>query len=116
MSAILLEPASAIAAGICLTARTIAHGHTVRHPRPCGWCDYDVADLRTLVDGFNAWAGYNGRTYAQLLARIFQGLPHREQVAQVLEAQSFPAVEPMTEADSAPAHDGDDEETPKWLR
>jgi hypothetical protein len=111
MRPVLFEPASAIAAGICLTARTISDGRTARHPRPCGWCTYEPDDLRAMVSGFNAWAGYDERahTYDRLDARAFQGLPVREQQQLVLEAQAFPPDEP---AAAVPAV----AEVPEWMR
>jgi hypothetical protein len=107
---VLFEPASAIAAGLCLTARLLSNGvDKGRHPRPCGWCDYAVEELRQLVDGFNAWAGYDERrgTYSRFEASVFQGLPASEQARLVLAAQAFEPMEPATatpaDADPLPA-------------
>ena len=54
------EPAAAIAAGRCLTARSLARKPgdvwTPSHPRTCGWCDYPLDVLGRLIEGFNAWA------------------------------------------------------------
>jgi hypothetical protein len=119
---VLFEPASAVAVGLCLTARTIAEGRTFRHPRPCGWCDYAIDDLRSMLDGFNAWADRDERTgaYRRFDAAAFQGLPGRQQAALVLEAQAFPdeppptirMVEALEAVPAGPAHD--DEEGPTW--
>jgi hypothetical protein len=114
---VLFEPASAIAAGLCLAARTIAEGRSLRHPRPCGWCDYPVDGLRSMIDGFNAWAGWHEkrRTYERHDCRVFAELPARRQAELVLEAQAFPAAEPVAAVAAVPAHDAD-EEGPAWLR
>lgn len=112
-----LEPASAVAAGICLTARTIAAGITARHPRACGWCDYEPTELRSMLDGFVASAGRNERTgaYRHHEAAVFQGLPSREQAALVLAAQSFPEPpeQPVAAIQPTQAHE-DDEGGPVW--
>lgn len=99
---VLFEPASAIAAGLCLAARAISDGRTARHPRPCGWCDYPLVDLRAMVAGFNEWAGFSERThtYERHDARVFAELRPADQAALVLEAQAFPDLE----------------EGPSWLR
>lgn len=115
---VLFEPASAIAAGICLTARILADGRTERHPRPCGWCDYPPDALQRMVDGFNAWAGWSERThtYQRHDARVFAELKPATQAAMVLEAQAFPApAEPVAEAETPSPHEAD-EEGPAWLR
>jgi hypothetical protein len=91
------EPADAIAAGLCLAARTLSpKAETNRHPRPCGWCVWDLDALRQLVDGFNRWAGYSERsgTYDRHDARVFQDLPAAEQRRLVLIAQDFPDASP----------------------
>lgn len=111
---VLFEPASAIAASICIAARTLDSAR--RHPRPCGWCDYSVDELRSLVDGFNAWAGYDERkgTYRQFDARVFQGLPPKEQARQVLEAQAFPPLAQAMQPGASPPADVDP--LPAFLR
>jgi hypothetical protein len=84
------EPASAVAAALCLSARD-RDGVTRRHPRRCGWCDYPAGVLRSMVEGFNAWAGYDDRrgTYDRHDARVFQGLPRARQAELVRDAQGF---------------------------
>jgi hypothetical protein len=104
---VILEPASAVAAGICLAARTIGKPPGIlrgRHPRPCGWCDYPVEDLRRLVDGYNVWAGFSerSRTYERHDARVFAELPAAVQAELVLAAQDFPALEAGPERDPDP--------------
>jgi len=94
---VLFEPASAIAASLCLTARAVADkAITDRHPRPCGWCLYSPDELRQMVDGFNAWAGFRERTrtYERHDARIFAELPRAEQARLVLLAQAFEPMQP----------------------
>jgi hypothetical protein len=95
---VLFEPASAIAAGLCMTARIIAKGVTTRHPRACAWCDWPVDELGKLIAGFNEWAGYDERrgTYSRFDASVFQGLPRAEQERLVVAAQAFEAVETPT--------------------
>lgn len=109
---VLFEPASAIAAGLCLTARSIADGRTERHPRPCGWCDYDLPALERLIAGFEAWADRDPRTGVprRFEVVVFQSQPGRLQDEQIVAAQAFePIAAPMPE----PAHD---EEGPAWMR
>jgi len=111
---VLFEPASAIAASICIAARTLSS--VARHPRPCGWCDWPTDELRKMLEGFNAWAGYDERkgTYRQFDARVFQGLPPKEQARLVLEAQAFPPpAQPVQPAAAAPA---DADPLPAFLR
>jgi hypothetical protein len=115
---VIFEPAAAIAAGICLTARTIAdNARTDRHPRPCGWCDWDLSALRQMVNGFEVWTDRDARGVPRRFEVVqFQSLPQREQAELVLEAQAFPPLEqPTTAAIAVPAHDVD-EEGPAWLR
>jgi hypothetical protein len=58
--AVIDDPAVAIAAGLCLTARSIdERGVTSQHDRPCQWCDYPLPELARLVDGYNQWAGWS---------------------------------------------------------
>lgn len=102
---VIFDPPAAIAAGICLTARTIADGRTARHPRPCGWCDWALDALRSMVAGFEAWADRDPKTGIprRFEAVVFQSLPPREQAALVTGAQSFPdngegAVESLSES------------------
>lgn len=92
------EPASAVAAALCLVARN-NDGVTSRHPRRCGWCDYPTDELVRMVDGFNTWAGFNDRrrTYERHDARVFAELPPARQAELVLAAQGFdPEPEPVT--------------------
>lgn len=105
---VISEPEMAIAAGRCLTARSLATptrgAITVRHPRPCGWCDWPLEDLRRMVDGFNTWAGYVARanTYAHHELRVWQEKPAAEQEALIVAAQAF-EDEPTAEAPGAMA-------------
>jgi hypothetical protein len=106
---VIFEPASAVAAGICLTARLIADGRTDRHPRPCGWCDWPTDDLSRMLAGFEAWAERDEKGVPRRLEVVqFQSLPGREQAELVLAAQSFPEPEPV----AVPAPD----DGPEWLR
>lgn len=104
---VLFEPASAVAAGICLTARTLTRDgiHPPRHPRPCGWCDYPLDALRSMLEGYNEWAGFKerSRTYERHEARVFQDLSAARQAELVLEAQSFPPLPEPVEAVPTPA-------------
>jgi hypothetical protein len=108
-----LDPPSAIAAGICLTARALDPERRLagRHLRECGWCFYPTEALAELVAAFNAWAGFHerSRTYARHEARIFAELPRDQQAALVLAAQGFePEAEPaedLLEAESPPPAD-----------
>jgi hypothetical protein len=115
---VIFEPAAAIAAGLCLTARVVdQRGETARHGRRCGWCDYSTDDLRQLVEGYNAWAGYDERrgTYGRHEARVFQGLARAEQQRLIEEAQAFgpPPPEPVVPAPAPPA---DADPLPAFLR
>jgi hypothetical protein len=107
------EPASAIAASHCLTARTIDDRGTTRlHPRPCGWCIWPVPVLTGMVDEFNVRAGYDPRrgTHQRHDARVFASLSRADQVAAVLEAQEFEPMETIAVVTA-------DEEgaVPSWL-
>lgn len=113
------DPAAAAAVGRCLIARSIDdRGETTAHPRPCGWCDYPLEDLRRMADGFNEWAAYSQRsnTFGHHELRVFGELPRDEQERRIVEAQAFPPLEePKPVAVTPPAHDVD-EEGPAWLR
>src|SRR5450830_516562 len=91
------DPASAVAASLCLLARTTDdRGRTRRHPAECGWCIWPVPVLAEMVEAFNTAAGYDARrgTYAHGRhdVRTFGAASRADQVAQVTEAQS---LEPM---------------------
>jgi hypothetical protein len=118
VTAVLFDPASAIAAGICLTARSVAPRTVDRHPRPCGWCDYSPDELRQMIDGFNAWAGFSERsgTYERHDARVFAELPRAEQARLVLEAQAFPPERAMERSPEPPADATEADMTPSWMR
>lgn len=115
------DPAVAVAVGHCLGARSVATetrpAVTERHPRPCGWCDYPLEDLRRMLEGWNQWAEYNARsnTFGHHELRIWTELPRAEQEARVLAAQAFPELAPVASPEPAPAH-GVDEEGPAWMR
>lgn len=118
---VIFEPAAAIAAGLCLTARTIADGRTARHDRPCGWCAYPLEELRRMVAGFEAWAERDRRDIPRRFEVVaFQSLPGRQQQALVLAAQDFPpasaepAPQPIADPPPPPAHEPDDEGGPVW--
>lgn len=85
------EPAAAVAAALCLAARDRSRQVTTRHPRACSWCDYPADALRSMVEGFNAWAGFNEDkgTYARHDARVFAELPRARQAELVHAAQGF---------------------------
>lgn len=85
------EPADAVAAGRCVTARSIADGVTSQHPRRCGWCDYPLTDLNRMVDGFNQWADFNNRhgTAARYDVRAFAELPRTRQLELIEAAQGL---------------------------
>lgn len=121
MTTVLFDPAAAIAAGICLTARSVAPKTLDRHPRPCGWCEYEPDELRQMIDGFNAWAGFRERsgTYERHDARVFAELPRAEQARLVLEAQAFPlpARVPAASRRSPSRYSrGGPVMTPSWMR
>ena len=122
------EPAAAIAAGRCLTARSLARKPgdvwTVSHPRTCGWCDYPPDVLRRLIEGFNAWAGWaeRSRSYERHDARVWAESARRDPDAaerQIVAAQGFQPTEPV---DGPVAHDPEapppappvDEELAAW--
>lgn len=66
------EPAAAIAAGRCVTARSLDTGRgavTAQHPRRCAWCDYPLADLARMVEGWNQWADGKDRGRSTVYAR-----------------------------------------------
>lgn len=111
---VIFEPASAIAASRCLTARSIdpVHGRTNAHPRPCGWCPTPVEGLRSMVEGFNQWSGFDvaKNTYERHEVRVFVDLPRAEQERQIVEAQDFP---PVVEAEPEPV--AVRPEPPPWL-
>ena len=54
--------AEAQAMGLCSLARSkgLPNVHNLRvavvqlHPDPCGWCDYDLADIDRILRAFNA--------------------------------------------------------------
>jgi hypothetical protein len=114
------EPAAAVAAGRCVTARSLAVPGRDRtmanHPGPCAWCDYPLADLARMVDGFNAWAGWDERrrTYDRHDARVFQDLPRAEQERRIVEAQGFDLVAPTVVEAAAPVADLDDIDLEAW--
>jgi hypothetical protein len=87
----------AIAAGRCLTARSIdVNGVTTHHPRRCAWCAEPLDDLRRLVEGFNEWAGWKpigamGGVAARYDVQTFAELPRAEQLRQIAAAQAFEA-------------------------
>jgi hypothetical protein len=110
MTAVLFDPAAAIAAGHCLTARSIDEKRrtTRAHPRRCAWCEYSAAELRQMVDGHNAWSGYreSTRTYERHDARVFAELPRERQQELVVEAQGFAFVdEPVASVPTTPEAD-----------
>lgn len=112
MTTVLEDPAAAGAASRCLIARSVSdRGTTTAHPRACGWCDYPLADLRRMVDGFNEWAEYSARsnTFGHHELRVFAELPRDEQERQITAAQAFPELVTVPAAD-------DDDEGPSWLR
>lgn len=81
-----LDPASAVAAGICVSARLRAtegrRAVTARHPiQGCGWCDWPLEALIAAVEEFDP-DGPEARTFA--------GLRRERQEAMVLAAQAIP--------------------------
>jgi hypothetical protein len=104
---VLFGPADAIAASRCLIARSIAGGTTADHPRKCGWCSEPIADLRSLVAGFNDWAAYRptgktGGTSERHEVRLFMELPRDEQRQLIEEAQALEDPGVPTGADESP--------------
>ena len=86
----LLDPAAAVAVGICLTARLITEPGrlpvTTRHPAVgCGWCDWPLGELTALLAGFDP-DGHD--------ARVFAGLRRDHQAAMVQAAQAIPDPPP----------------------
>jgi hypothetical protein len=111
----LFDPAAAIAAGRCVTARAIdEHGRTSMHDRECGWCDYPLPVLVEMVATFNEWAGFDMRSnsYARHEVRAFVDLPREEQQRRIVVAQSFaePTPSPTPSPEPVPA----DEESDEW--
>lgn len=103
------EPADGIAAARCLAARTRdpERRETVDHGSACDWCDYPTGELANLVEGFNRWAGWDGRSnsYAEHEVRRFYDLPREQQrsliaAAQGLTGNPWSPVQP--EPESAP--------------
>lgn len=92
---VLFEPEAAIAASRCVIARSVSDGRTPQHPRACGWCDYPLADLRSMVEGFNQWAEYSNRshTFGRHELRVWSEMPRAEQEARIVAAQAFPIEE-----------------------
>ena len=90
---VLFEPAEGFAAARCLAARSIdrAHASTRTHPTPCRWCNYEIAELVRMVDGFNTWAGLDSEgSPTRNDVRAFAELPDAEQQRLIAEAQGFP--------------------------
>jgi hypothetical protein len=99
MTALNLEPASAVAAGKCLMSRIwkpgMAGGNPdAYHPRPCAWEDFTRQELVHMLDDFNAAAGYDARheRYHHVDAERFHALPRSEQARLVRLAQ-YPDAE-----------------------
>ena len=122
MSVIFGAP-EAIAAARCLNARSIdVKGRTPDHPRRCGWCPEELADLRRLVEGFNAWAGYKpagaqGGTAERHEVRLFLELP-RDRQRELIEAAQQLVAEPVVPPPSSPAVEPPPpplKEGPAWL-
>lgn len=119
------DPAAAIAASRCLTARSLAGRQgpvTVQHPRPCAWCDYPLDGLSRMVQGFLEWSGFSERTrtYSRHDARLFDELTRRDPAAaeaEIVAAQGLEALEPEP---PPPAHESPppapavDEELAAW--
>lgn len=101
------EPASAVAASLCLVARDRGDRRTPRHPETCSWCDWPADVLRSMLEAFNEWAGYDERqgTYARHVARVFAELPQSRQAELVRAAQGLEDV-PAAAPDPAPAATG----------
>ena len=59
MTALTLEPASAVAVAHCLVSRL--QGASRVHPRPCAWEDYTRAELARMLDRFHVEAEYTDR-------------------------------------------------------
>jgi hypothetical protein len=74
------DPAEVVAMNLCVLARTPqivrVVGVTNRHPGPCGWCDYPIAELhraiahatyfgRLLRDHLLIWDGEDGSLYVR---------------------------------------------------
>ena len=107
------DPASAVAASLCVGARMPGGtGATRRHPRRCGWCDWPPAELSRMVEAFNLTAGRDERrgTWARHDVRVFTSLPRAEQEALVAATQGFEPEAaprpPMDDGAFAPADEG----------
>lgn len=114
---VLFEPAEAVAAARCLAARTTDRPPiTTSHPRACGWCDYQLGELRQLVEGFNEWADYSNRshTFGRHELRVWAELPRDEQELRIVAAQAFP--EPGAPPEPPPPEPDPAQEGPAWLR
>lgn len=85
-----MDPAAAVAAGICLVAQVLG-AQTPRHPRRCGWCEYPPDELSRMLTAFAGWAGREERTgtYGRHEARVFAELPRSRQLELVTAAQAF---------------------------
>lgn len=90
----LRDPASAAAVSKCLIQRSTGYRPSSLdvssfHPEPCAWCDYPVAALRELLDGFNEWAAYDSRTdrYRRQEVEQFRAYPIALQQRMVRAAQ-----------------------------
>jgi len=107
--AVIDEPAAARAIDRCLVARSLAdkRGPVTRtHPGTCGWCDYPLEQLRQLLEGFNAWAGWDERRrrYERFEVQVWteHARAHPDQAeAEIVAAQAF--VPPLTTGAVPPA-------------
>lgn len=110
--AVIDEPAAAIAAGRCLTARSLSKrpgGEFERdnHPRRCDWCDFPLDVLAALIDGFNDWAWFKPRTntYARYDAQTWAEMARRHPEQAEAEIVAAQGLEPVTERNEPPAHE-----------
>ena len=120
--AVITEPEVAVAIGRCVTARslaTVTRQVTSQHPRRCAWCDYPLAELARMVEGYNAWAGYSERsgTYQRHEARVFAELPRDEQVRRIVAAQGLESESQPVVATGGAVSGGEDDtiEGDAWL-
>ena len=94
---------SAIAAGLCVAARSRKGSTTKLHPRRCGWCELPVGELAEAVAAFNLAAGFVDARYGVSARRPdvqrFLELPPAERERLIAEAQELEPEPALTVTD-----------------
>lgn len=93
------DPAAAVAISRCMLYRQREQGETrtrlaeqiafrIHEARPCQWCDYPLAFLLVILEGFNEWAGFDPTHdyYARREIQAFRLLPRERQETLVHQA------------------------------